>query len=149
MTGANYLRFMGELFFADRKKLEECLATARRISGLGERLNDKIGSYSKGMIRKLLLGRVLMTRPKLAILDEPTGGLDVINALEVRNTIRKFAREGMSVLLSSHNMLEIEYLSDRVAIIDKGMIHEVGTPAELKKKYNSANLEEVFAEIAR
>jgi ABC-2 type transport system ATP-binding protein len=53
----------------------------------------------------------------------------------------------MSVLLSSHNMLEIEYLSDRVAIIHEGIIHEVGTPKELKEKYDCQNLEEVFAKV--
>ena len=90
-----------------------------------------------------------MTRPRLAILDEPTSGLDVLNALEVRGAIKEFARRGMSVLLSSHNMLEIEYLSDRVAIIHEGVIHEVGTPATLKERYDAANLEEVFAEVAR
>jgi ABC-2 type transport system ATP-binding protein len=149
MTGESYLRFMAELFFADGQSQDESFETARGISDLGERLGSKIGTYSKGMTRKLLLSRALMTRPKLAILDEPTSGLDVINALEIRNTIREFAKRGMSVLLSSHNMLEIEYLSDRVAIIDKGRIHEIGTPAELKERYNSANLEEVFAEVAR
>jgi ABC-2 type transport system ATP-binding protein len=149
MTGEAYLRFMAELFFADRQSQDQSFETARKISDLGERLGSKIGTYSKGMTRKLLLSRALMTRPKLAILDEPTSGLDVINALEIRNTIREFARKGMSVLLSSHNMLEIEYLSDRVAIVDKGRIHEMGTPVELKERYNSANLEEVFAEVAQ
>jgi ABC-2 type transport system ATP-binding protein len=96
------------------------------------------------MIRKLLLARALMTKPVLAILDEPTSGLDVINGLEVREIIRRYVKEGTSVLLSSHNMLEIEYLSDRVALIDKGRILDAGTPAELKAKHSAQNLEEVF-----
>jgi ABC-2 type transport system ATP-binding protein len=101
------------------------------------------------MTRKLLLARAIMTRPKLAILDEPTSGLDVINALEIRRTIREFAKKGMAVLVSSHNMLEIEYLCDRVAIIDKGVIHGMGTPSELKEGFHAQNLEEVFAEVAK
>ncbi|MDI6815735.1 MAG: ABC transporter ATP-binding protein [Actinomycetota bacterium] len=149
LTGEYYLRFIAALFSGDKKEQEGYLETARGIANLGERLGNKIGTYSKGMTRKLLLARALMTKPKLAILDEPTSGLDVINALEIRNTIREFARTGTSVLLSSHNMLEIEYLSDRVAIIDKGTIHDIGTSDELKAKYDSANLEEVFAEVAR
>ncbi|HEY3374788.1 MAG TPA: ABC transporter ATP-binding protein [Candidatus Aquicultor sp.] len=149
LTGSYYLRFMSELFIADKKSQDEAMKMAAGITGLGDRLNNKIGTYSKGMMRKLLLARALMTRPKLAILDEPTSGLDVINALEIRNTIRQFTQMGMSVLLSSHNMLEIEYLSDRVAIIDRGIIHDTGTSTELKEKYNANNLEEVFAEVAR
>jgi ABC-2 type transport system ATP-binding protein len=101
------------------------------------------------MVRKLLLARALMTMPKLAILDEPTSGLDVINSLEIREIIRNFVKEGISVLLSSHNMLEIEFLSDRVAIIDNGRILEVGTPQELKEKYSAKNLEEVFRRIVQ
>ena len=90
------------------------------MTSLGDRLGDKLGSYSKGMTRKLLLARTLMTQPRLAILDEPTSGLDVLNALEVRDTVKRQAADGTAVLLSSHNMLEIEYLSDRVALINKG-----------------------------
>lgn len=149
MTGEDYLRFMAAIYFAEKTAQDQALDTAREVSGLGDRLSDKLGTYSKGMTRKLLLARTIMTRPRLAILDEPTSGLDVLNALEVRGTIKEFARRGMSVLLSSHNMLEIEYLSDRVAIMHKGVIHEVGTPMELKERYNAANLEEVFAEVAR
>jgi len=89
-----------------------------------------------------------MTEPALAILDEPTSGLDVINAIELRERIKQMAREGMSVLLSSHNMLEIEFLSDRVAMIAEGRIHATGTPAELKERYDAENLEQVFARVA-
>jgi ABC-2 type transport system ATP-binding protein len=149
MKGMEYLRFMASLFAPDRKTEEAYIRTAIEITGLGDRLSDKIASYSKGMTRKLLLARAIMTRPKLAILDEPTSGLDVINALEIRRTIREFAKKGMAVLVSSHNMLEIEYLCDRVAIIDKGVIHGMGTPSELKEGFHAQNLEEVFAEVAK
>ena len=118
------------------------------MCGLGDRLNEKIGTYSRGMIRKLLLSRAVMTRPKLAILDEPTSGLDVINALEIRKMILQLARdEGMSFLLSSHNMLEIEYVSDRVGIISGGHLMVTGKPEELKTRYGAANLEEVFERV--
>ncbi|HEX7713192.1 MAG TPA: ABC transporter ATP-binding protein [Bacillota bacterium] len=149
MTGNAYLRFMAELFTPDRHTRDEYVAAAAAITGLGDRLNDRIGTYSKGMTRKLLLARAVMTHPKLAILDEPTSGLDVVNALEIRQAIKDLAKEGMAVLVSSHNMLEIEYLSDRVAIIDRGVIHRTGTPAELKAAYQAANLEEVFVEVVR
>ena len=147
LSGIAYLRFMAALYDDDRKKQTENVNFAIQITGLGSRLKDKVKSYSKGMTRKLLLARTVMTRPKLAILDEPTSGLDVINSMEIRRIIRDLSNQGMSVLLSSHNMLEIEFLSNRVAIIDQGRIHEIGTPEELKQKYNSRNLEEVFLAI--
>lgn len=149
LKGIDYLKFMARFYADTEEKAREYVDRAKLISDLGNRINEKAGTYSKGMVRKLLLGRALMTRPELAILDEPTSGLDVINALEVREIIKKFAREGISVLLSSHNMLEIEFLSDRVALIDQGVILDSGTPAELKEKYQARNLEEVFRSALR
>ncbi|MGB8952241.1 MAG: ABC transporter ATP-binding protein [Candidatus Aminicenantales bacterium] len=144
LKGKEYLKFMSGFYARTPDDKKEFMKRAESIADLGERIRDKVGTYSKGMTRKLLLARALMTRPVLAILDEPTSGLDVINALEVREMIKKYVKEGTSVLLSSHNMLEIEFLSDRVAMIDKGKILDSGTPQELKEKYQANNLEEVF-----
>lgn len=149
LKGIDYLKFMAELFSNDSKTQKEYVETALSIADLGERINSKIGTYSKGMTRKLLISRAVMTKPKLAILDEPTSGLDVINALEIRKKIREFSKSGMTVLVSSHNMLEIEFLCDRLAIINKGEILATGTPDKLKEKYNSRNLEDVFAEVVK
>ena len=148
MTGKGYLKFMASIFTTDRKQADACVQRAVEMCGLGDRLNEKIGTYSRGMIRKLLLSRAVMTRPRLAILDEPTSGLDVINALEIRKMILRLAREeGMSFLLSSHNMLEIEYVSDRVGIISGGQLMVTVEAEELKNRYGAANLEEVFERV--
>lgn len=144
LNGRQYLEFMAGLFADNSSQHKQFVDKAVEITHLGERLNDKVKTYSKGMSRKLLLARAVMTNPKLAILDEPTSGLDIVNGLEIRQMIRKLASEGMAVLLSSHNMLEVEFLSDRVAIINHGKIYETGTPAELKARHKAANLEEVF-----
>jgi len=149
LKGRDYLKFMANFYARTADEASEYIARAKGIADLGTRLGVKVGTYSKGMVRKLLLGRALMTRPALAILDEPTSGLDVINSLEVREIIKRYAREGISVLLSSHNMLEIEFLSDRVALIDKGLILDSGTPRGLKEKYQAENLETVFRSAVR
>ncbi|MEM2838860.1 MAG: ABC transporter ATP-binding protein [Thermoplasmata archaeon] len=146
MTGREYLRFVSQ-FFGDKAKSEGMIEDGIRVADLGERIDDKIETYSKGMMRKLLVARALMVNPKLAILDEPTSGLDVINAQEIRRLIRETARKGMSVLLSSHNMLEVELVCDRIALIDDGRIVESGTPSALKQKYNASNIEEVFVSV--
>jgi ABC-2 type transport system ATP-binding protein len=117
------------------------------VADLGARIDDKIETYSKGMMRRLLVARALMTEPKLAILDEPTSGLDVVNAHEIRTIIRSVAERGTTILLSSHNMLEVEFLCHRVALINDGEIVERGTPEELKTKYRAANVEEVFTAV--
>ncbi len=147
MTGKGYLEFMASIFTTDKELAKQYVQTATETCGLGERLNEKIASYSRGMIRKLLLSRAVMTRPALAILDEPTSGLDIINALEIRKMIKELAAEGMSFLLSSHNMLEIEYVSDKVGIIANGKLLVIGKIPELKERYNAQNLEEVFERV--
>jgi len=97
------------------------------------------------MKRRLLLALVLMRKPRLALLDEPTAGLDVHASLNVRRVIKKYVEETRaSVIVSSHNMLEIEYLCDRVGLIFNGRIVAEGTVGELLEKYSAENLEEVF-----
>jgi ABC-2 type transport system ATP-binding protein len=145
LSGWEYLEFMAKFTQGDSKK---AVAEAAEISGLGERLKDRAKTYSKGMKRRLLVARALMSKPKLAVLDEPASGLDVLHAYYVRQIIKRYVKEqGVTVLLSSHNMLEVEYLCDRVALVNKGRIAVEGEPQELKAKYESQNLEEVFAKV--
>ncbi len=148
LTGVEYLRFMAELYAKSKEEAERMVKEAIEISGLGDKIYDKTSVYSKGMKRRLLLARTLMVKPKLAILDEPTSGLDVVHALHVRNIILKYAKEyKVTILLSSHNMLEVEYLCDRVGIIYKGRLYTEGKPNELIEEYKASNLEEVFAKV--
>jgi ABC-2 type transport system ATP-binding protein len=145
LSGWEYLKFMADFLQGDSKA---AVAEAAEISGLGERLKDRAKTYSKGMKRRLLVARALMGKPKLAVLDEPASGLDVLHAYHVRQIIKRYVKDhGVTVLLSSHNMLEVEYLCDRVALVNKGKIAVEGEPQELKKRYESQNLEEVFAKV--
>ena len=145
LTGKNYLQFIANFF--DAKHKDAYMKKGIEIADLGDRINDRVDTYSKGMMRRLLVGRALMINPRLAILDEPTSGLDVINAQEIRRIIKDTTKDGTAVLLSSHNMLEVEYLCDRIALISDGHIVESGQPKDLMKKYDSANIEEVFTKV--
>lgn len=148
LTGWEYLRFMAKLQTAPGTNIADVVNEAAQICGLGDRLKDKAKTYSKGMKRRLLVARALMTKPKLAVLDEPASGLDVMQAYHIREIIKRYVKEyGVTVMLSSHNMLEVEFLCDRVAFINKGRLVMEGQPRELKAKYNSENLEEVFAKV--
>ncbi len=145
LTGYENLLFFAKLYAKDKKELEEMLEYGIKIANLGDRIHDKVKNYSKGMKRRLTLARALMVKPKLAILDEPTVGLDVYAAVTLRNTIKRYVKEtGNTVLFSSHNMLEVEYLCDRIAFINKGVIVAEGSPRELKDKFGVSNLEEAF-----
>lgn len=150
LTGHEYLHFMALLYVDDNSKIKDVIEEAEVICGLGDRLKSKIGTYSKGMLRRLLVARSLMIHPKLAILDEPTSGLDVIHAHYVRRIIKDYVKKhGITVLLSSHNMLEVEYLCDRVALIHEGKIVLEGLPTDLKNRFSASNLEEVFVKVTR
>ncbi len=149
LSGYEYLQFMGRFGSESGNDLKGMVEDAAQISGLGERLSDKVKTYSKGMKRRLLVARALMSKPKLAVLDEPTSGLDVLHAYHVRETVKQYIKvHEVTVLLSSHNMLEVEHLCDRVSLINQGKIMVEGTPTELKSKYKAANLEQVFVEVA-
>jgi len=150
LSGWEYLEFMANFYSLNKQVGHAAIEDAAKISGLDDRLKDRVKTYSKGMNRRLLLARALMMKPKLAILDEPTGGLDVVHAFHVRRIIQDYAKEyGVTVLLSSHNMLEVEFLCNKVALINEGKIVGEGTPQELKSRYNANNLEEVFMEATK
>ena len=148
LTGIDYLRFVGGLYAQTHEGVDDMVKQAAEISGLAERLRDKAGGYSQGMKRRLLIARVMMLKPKLAILDEPTSGLDVVHSTHIRSLIRTYVRDfGVTVLLSSHNMLEVDYLCDRISLMNKGKIVAEGTPSELKEANSSPNLEEAFMKV--
>jgi ABC-2 type transport system ATP-binding protein len=147
LSGRAYLQFIANFF--DPKENKQMVQKGIEIADLNERIDDRVDTYSKGMMRRLLVGRALMINPKLAILDEPTSGLDVINAQEIRKLVKNTARTGTTVLLSSHNMLEVEYLCERIALISEGKIVEEGKPKVLMNKYKANNIEEVFTKVVQ
>jgi ABC-2 type transport system ATP-binding protein len=144
LSGREYLTFMAQFHAKDHKTLRDMVSSGISVAGLGERIDSYIKEYSKGMKRRLLVARALMNSPRVAILDEPTSGLDINHAYYVRNIIKEYAKKGTTVLLSSHNMLEVEHVCDRVALINKGKVIEIDAPRTLIEKYNVKNLEEVF-----
>jgi ABC-2 type transport system ATP-binding protein len=148
LSGWEYLEFMAKFSSNSANETKQIINEAAKISGLNERLKDRAKTYSKGMKRRLLVARALMTKPKLTILDEPASGLDVLHAYHVREIIKNYVKNhNVTVLLSSHNMLEVEYLCNRVALLNKGKILVEGTPEYLKTEFKCENLEEVFAKV--
>lgn len=145
LRGIDFLEFIAKIYAETEEEARRMIERGIEISGLADRLRDPLRTYSKGMKRRLLLAATLMTSPRLAILDEPTSGLDVYHSVVMRRIIRDYVEvENSAILLSSHNMLEVEYLCDRVAFINRGEIIAVGEPQELKRLFNAENLEEAF-----
>jgi ABC-2 type transport system ATP-binding protein len=110
-------------------RIEESL----RIVDLDQRGDDKVGGYSHGMRQRLGIAAALLRQPRLLLLDEPATGLDPAGMRDMRALIRRLAAEGITVMLSSHQLAEVEELCNRVAIIRSGRIAYEGDLAELKR----------------
>lgn len=118
----------------DKKRIAEVL----ELVGLRESARRKTGKFSTGMKQRVGLAMALLHRPRLVILDEPTNGLDPAGMREMRQLIRSLAEEGVSVLLSSHLLNEVQQVCDRIAVLNKGRIAAQGRVDDLLKAQKSS-----------
>jgi ABC-2 type transport system ATP-binding protein len=108
---------------------------------LWDRRKDRAGQWSKGMKQKLALARAMLHRPQLVFLDEPTAGLDVVSANQVRESLADVAeQEGVTVFLTTHNMTEAERLCQQVAVIREGKVVAIGSPDDLRARAGGPQL---------
>jgi ABC-type multidrug transport system, ATPase component len=115
-----------------------------KVLGLDDKHDEYGSKLSKGLKRKTLLGMCLVNDPQLLVLDEPTDGLDVRSAKNVRDMLGKLVDEGKAIIVTSHNMSEIRSVADTIAIMDKGRIVVQGEAEKLLAEYGSDNLEDLF-----
>jgi len=142
MSAEDNLEFYGRvnrMSAADRSaRIQELLTNI----GLWDRRRERVGKWSKGMKQKLALARAMLHRPPLLLLDEPTAGLDVMAANEVRNDLVTLAaHEGITIFLTTHNMAEAEKLCAEVAVIRSGKLVAVGQPDRLRAQTGSPRIE--------
>lgn len=130
MKGLQFLMYMGELVGDDRSK-KEYLELMHDV-GLVEAGSKKIKTYSFGMKKKISIAQALLGNPKLIVLDEPTSGLDPESAIQIRRLVTALQRNGKTIILTSHNLDEIDKICNRVGILSDGVIKKLGTPQELK-----------------
>lgn len=107
-----------------------------KLVDLEGRINDKVSKYSLGMRQRLGIARALINEPNVLILDEPTNGLDPEGIKDLRNLLKKLAKEGLGILISSHNLAELESFCNKVLIIDNGTIIETSEVKEFKNNGN-------------
>ncbi len=133
LTAKENLTFWGKLHGLSAKTLSQRIDHFLEQTGLSSRANEALKKYSGGMKRRINLIIGLLHQPKLLLLDEPTAGIDVQTKLNIFNLIREAARQGTTILYTTHNLMEAEDLCDRIAIMDNGKILALGTLPELIK----------------
>lgn len=117
------------------------LDDALRIAGLGNAIERKTKTYSQGMRQRLGIAQALLAKPEVLVLDEPTNGLDPGEIREVRHLLRDLAHGGVTTLLSSHVLAEIEQVCTHVAVMDHGRLLSAGTVSDLVRSANLVYLE--------
>jgi ABC-2 type transport system ATP-binding protein len=136
MSAVENLRFFAALFGIKGLDPEPLL---ERVDLPTDR-KDRVANYSKGMKQRLMIARALVNQPRVLFLDEPTDGLDPVSARAIRKVILEEKARGASVFLTTHDMLEADKLSDRVAFINEGKIAALDTPDNLKHQYGRREL---------
>ncbi len=138
LKGEEVLRFYGNLYGMGGKALEKRIAHVLEQVGMTRARKHLIKNYSKGMRQRIGIAQALLGEPSLLILDEPTTGLDPIARKDIRDLLIELRQQGKTLLISSHELLEVELISDRVGIIFEGDLQTVGTVTELLKERSNA-----------
>lgn len=133
LTGWQNLKLTANLY---KDVTDEKIKEIVKIVELEGRINDKVSKYSLGMRQRLGIARALINEPNVLILDEPTNGLDPEGIKDLRILLKKLAKEGMGILISSHNLAELESFCNKVLIIDNGTIIETSKVKEFKNNGN-------------
>lgn len=151
LTGREFLRYCGGLSSMKNERIATRSTEVLAWSGLSAAADQRVGSYSKGMLQRLGLAQAILHDPPLVLLDEPASGLDPAGRLALNRLIRDLAVRGKTVIFSSHLLAQTEQLCDRLAILGRGRILVEGTPAELlgqncRQMPEPSRLEELYLE---
>src|SRR2546430_3450593 len=148
LTVRQNLTIFGRLYAV--KNLAERIRELSSDLDLDDFLDRPNGKLSAGQKTRVALAKALVNQPELLLLDEPTASLDPDTADWIRRHLETYRKtHGATILLASHNMLEVERLCDRVIIMQRGRIEDDDTPDNIMARYNRATLEEVFLDVAR
>jgi ABC-2 type transport system ATP-binding protein len=136
LTARDNLSTYAELYNVPRRDVQRRVDTLLTEFDLANRAEEKVGGFSKGMKQRLALARSLLHKPDVLFLDEPTAALDPVAARYVNDLVAHLARrEGCTVFICTHNLVEAQRMCDRVAVMQHGKLVALGTPAELTRHY--------------
>lgn len=145
LSARDNLRYFSNLYRIPRRAQDAHIQKILELVDLAQRADDLAETYSKGMIQRLQIARGLINDPEILFMDEPTVGLDPVGARMLRDIIRRLKEQGKTVLLTTHNLAEVEELCDRLVIINKGRVVAHGTPAGIKG--GAETLEDAYVKL--
>jgi len=143
LTAWDNLIFAAQLYGVPRKEREERAKDLLELIGLFEWRKDHVGSFSRGMKRRLTIAAALIHKPDILFLDEPTTGLDVQSSKMIRNLIKELNKSGTTIFLTTHYLEEADELCQRIAMINRGKIIVVDNPEKLKAMIEERHILEV------
>jgi ABC-2 type transport system ATP-binding protein len=136
LTARDNLSIYADLYNVPQADVSDRVNSLLSEFELADRADEKVGGYSKGMKQRLALARALLHKPELLYLDEPTSSLDPVAARHVHSLVENLARrEGCTVFICTHNLVEAQRLCDRVAVMEYGRLVALGTPSDLTRQY--------------
>jgi ABC-2 type transport system ATP-binding protein len=133
LSARENLKFWGRMYDLSGKTLENAVDEVLEIIGLTDRAKDKINTFSGGMKRRVNIGAAILHKPEILIMDEPTVGIDPQSRNHILDTVKRLNQEGMTIIYTSHYMEEVEYLCERIGIIDHGELIACGTLRDLRE----------------
>ncbi len=143
LSAIDNLRYFADLYGIDPQHVRRLIPDVLELVGLAGRGDEKVQGYSRGMKQRLHIARMLLPDPDVLFLDEPTDGMDPIGAKQTRELLRELQHLGKTILVTTHNMNEVDELCDRVAILDHGHVVALDTPATLKGQLNERRIVEI------
>ena len=150
LTPRELLHLYGRLFGIDKKTLRQRTDELLGLVELANNKNQLMKTFSKGMLQKVSFAQALVNDPELLILDEPTTGLDPISRMNMRDTLLKLKNRGKTIFFSSHELSEVEIISDRVAMLKAGeLIKETNPKDIMNEKGEHVTLEKYFFDFIR
>lgn len=140
LTGSETLHFYGKLCGLTGARLKERARELLDLVGLANAADRRLGGYSKGMLQRIGLAQALVQEPRLLVLDEPTAGVDPAGSREIRDLILKFKERGITVLLCSHLLSQVQEICDRLGILHEGTLVREGRLTDLISVENQTEL---------
>jgi ABC-2 type transport system ATP-binding protein len=147
LSGLDNLRFWAELYNLKGALKKSRISEAIELVGIGDKIGDRVDTYSGGMKRRLNIAVSLLHDPRILIMDEPTAGVDVVSRKHITSMVRSLAADGKTIVFSSHYMEDMENICDKIALLEKGKLRFSGSVNELENVFGKSSIAGIMMDM--